>query len=129
LILNGEIDKQKHPFFKKLDEGYAKPDFLIHIPGSMDENYAIIEVKHSITTEGILKDLNTLNIFIQKALYKRGIYLIYGDEANANSFSQIESTAAKFTEIGPIEVWLHKEAGQPAVLHSTIQKTKKNSVR
>ncbi len=131
LVLNGEIDKQGHPFFKKLAKGYAKPDFLIHLPGSMAEkhNHAIIEVKHSIDDEGVRKDLRTLNLFIRKVRYTRAIYLIYGPNADENGFIKIKSIAdEKFEDIGPIEVWLHKEVGQPAAHHSTIQKAKNKFV-
>ena len=43
--LNGEVDKAAHPVLSRLDASYAKPDLLVHGPGDMGRNHAIIEVK------------------------------------------------------------------------------------
>ncbi len=40
--LNGEIDKAAHPILSKLGAGYAKPDLLVHRPGYMSGNHAIM---------------------------------------------------------------------------------------
>src|SRR5689334_19126753 len=45
LMLNGEVDKTAHPILSGLGASYAKPDLLVHGPGDMSRNYAIIEVK------------------------------------------------------------------------------------
>lgn len=60
-FLNGEVDKQAHPLFQRLEAAGAKPDLLIHTPGDSAGNYAIIEVKHSLSDKGIRKDLQTLD--------------------------------------------------------------------
>lgn len=79
--LNRELDKSAHPILKKLGADYAKPDLLIHKPGYMTGNHAIIEVKTSkAKVEGIKKDLNTLALFLTKVRYQRAIYLLFGDE-------------------------------------------------
>src|SRR5689334_4096228 len=44
-MLNGEVDKSAHPILSTLGASYAKPDLLVHGPGHMSRNYAIIEVK------------------------------------------------------------------------------------
>jgi hypothetical protein len=35
--LNGEVDKSAHPILDTLGAAYAKPDLLVHVPGSMQE--------------------------------------------------------------------------------------------
>jgi hypothetical protein len=49
-FLNGEVDKSAHPILTQLGAGRAKPDFLVHQPGNMEGNHAIIEVKNSFAS-------------------------------------------------------------------------------
>jgi hypothetical protein len=69
-FLNGEVDKSAHPILIEIDADNAKPDFLVHTPGFMDGNFAIIEVKHIYALKqdkkGIIKDLKTLTKFIDR---------------------------------------------------------------
>ena len=56
-FLNGEIDKAAHPILRQLGATNTKPDLLIHRPGYMSGNHAIVEVKHCRTSpKGIAKD-------------------------------------------------------------------------
>jgi hypothetical protein len=56
--LNGEIDEAAHPILQELRADYAKPDLLVHQPGQMSGNHAIVEVKTSRgQNAGIRKDL------------------------------------------------------------------------
>jgi hypothetical protein len=43
--LGGEVDKGGHPYFQDGPYAHAKPDLLVHVPGTMDGNLACIEVK------------------------------------------------------------------------------------
>ena len=43
--LAGEIDKSGHPLIRGNGLDNCKPDFLVHLPGEMEGNYAAIEVK------------------------------------------------------------------------------------
>ena len=45
--LNGEVDKRAHPILKGLGADHAIPDLLVHRPGTMKGNHAVIEVKKS----------------------------------------------------------------------------------
>lgn len=121
-FLNGELDKRAHPLLRELGADGAKPDLLVHTPGAMEGNYAIIEVKHSTTTDGIRKDLKTFDLFVRTVGYQRAIYLIYGHEANARGVGRIETIANEFDNLVPIELWLHSEVGQPAEHNATIQR-------
>lgn len=120
-VLNGELDKAAHPILSKLGADHAKPDLLIHTPGDMKGNYAIIEVKHAISRGGVIKDLENLALFTQEVKYKRAIYLIYGPHANAKGYDKIQRFANELSlENTCIEVWLHSEANQPARYYTTL---------
>jgi hypothetical protein len=121
-FLNGEVDKSAHPILSELGINRVTPDLLVHKPGNMVWNYAIIEVKHSMSTNGICKDLKTLDCFVRKASYQRAIYLVYGHEANNSGIKRIKEIANRFDELVPIELWLHSDAGQPARIIETIQR-------
>lgn len=43
--LSGEVDKSGHPLIRGNGLDRAKPDFLVHVPGDMGGNHAVIEVK------------------------------------------------------------------------------------
>ena len=111
-VLNGEVDKSGHP--SPLGGTRLKPDLLVHGPGDMRENYAVIEVKHSnAEIRGIRKDLETLSFFITHGGYRHPIILIYGDKA----FSVARKTAilAKdFKLLDNLEIWIHERARSPA---------------
>lgn len=114
--LNGELDKSAHPILKSLGADYAKPDFLIHKPGRMAGNHAIIEVKTSkAQTDGIQKDLDTLALFLTSVQYKRAIYLLFGYDLERAVEKVFQ--VAKNIECPPsIELWLHSKPGHAAIL-------------
>lgn len=65
--LNGEVDKAGHPKMVELRDRFPKPDLLVHQPGYMTGNFAVIEVKcESASRGGIIKDLETLSFFRQR---------------------------------------------------------------
>jgi hypothetical protein len=123
-VLNGEVDKSGHQILKSWGADQAKPDLLVHTPGAMKGNYAIIEVKHRLNPAGIRKDLNTLDLFVRKVGYQRAIYLIYGSEADKYGLRRIQETSRRFAELEPIEVWLHHDAGQSAIYAATLQQSR-----
>jgi hypothetical protein len=78
--LGGEVDKAGHPIFRDGPYGRSKPDFLVHQPGAMDRNLAIVEVKAGTASLAELnEDLAKLTWFCSSARYFAGILLIYGD--------------------------------------------------
>ena len=122
--LNGEIDKAAHPILSKLGAAHKKPDLLVHRPGDMSGNHAIIEVKRSpAPPDGIRKDLETLSLFINKVGYERAIYVFYGDEANGALVERVQDLASDIEPLAPIELWLHQEVGQPAAHNITLPRT------
>ena len=107
--LGGEIDKGGHPVMTEY-VGAVKPDFLVHVPGSMD-NYAIIEVKpQAAQLRGIKKDLATLATFLIHGQYQRAIYLLYGHEAAAMA-ARVQMRMVDIADLPPIELWQHTAPG------------------
>jgi hypothetical protein len=120
--LNGEIDKAAHPILRKLGADHIKPDFLIHKPGHMGSNHAIIEVKtKNAPPDGIKKDLESLAIFINRVQYQRAIYLIYGYDIDPQKmFEKIQSIAEQISDLPNIEIWFHLYHSHPAFHFNTI---------
>ena len=120
--LNGEVDKAAHPILRKLGVNHKIPDFLVHKPGDMRGNHAIIEVKKTKTSnKGIRKDISTLDTFVRKVGYQRAIYLLVG-HASDDCLETIQSVAGRFDELVPIEIWFHSKVGEPATLNITLQR-------
>jgi hypothetical protein len=112
-ILNGELDKGGHPKLKQ-KLGPLKPDFLVHHPGRMDLNYAVIEVKPAWPSKkAIRKDVKSISKLIREANYQRGIYLIYGGSEQGRVDRMVDF-AKEHTSNTQIEVWLHSYAGGEA---------------
>ncbi len=112
-VLNGEVDKQGHPILNRRGFKGQKPDFLVHGPGDMGLNHAVIEVKPS-NGRAIRMVLRSLTLFLNRASYERAIYLIYGERADENLAARIIRHASKDRADIRIEIWLHPEAHRPA---------------
>lgn len=126
-ILSGEIDKNSHYYISNLVGSFPIPDFLIHMPGTMN-NEAIIEVKTSnLQPTGIKKDITNLSVFVEKAGYKRAIFLIFGDGFTKEKLENIEKTYFSLNNSGvnvqPIEIWLHDICGNKAHHIHTLKTT------
>ena len=90
--LDGEVDKAGHPIIKE----DMTPDFIVHVPGEMDRNLVVIEVK-SIKVEDRIsrlgKDICNLKTCLQKCKYYRAIMLIYGGGKQEELPSVVETKA------------------------------------
>ncbi len=78
--LDGEVDKIGHLFYQ--ETGPKKPDLIVHVPGDMDRNLVVIEVKPVTVVTRITKleeDIKTLKGFLKEGNYYRAIMLIYGN--------------------------------------------------
>lgn len=121
--LNGEVDKCAHVELEKLGVNGQKPDLLVHGPGDMGKNFAIIEVKHvAATPEGLRKDLRSLTIFRDQVGYQRAIYLIYGKAEMAAIAERVKREAAAVGASNDIELWLHVAVGKPAIFTMKLEK-------
>lgn len=119
--LNGEIDKQNHPYFR--DQKQPKPDLLVHQPG-IGDNYAALEIKSAgAASRKIRKDLLTLELLARRADYRRLIYLVYG-AGSERDVKRVRACAAQLDDLRPIELWLHPDptvAAFPALVLDTAQ--------
>ena len=91
-VLDGEVDKKAHPILREVQG--TIPDFIVHVPGSMERNLAIIEVKALPVSRGDLaRDLDKLCRFTETARYFAAIQLVYGRDDIARVVKQIAETA------------------------------------
>ena len=111
--LSGEIDKAGHPLVRGNNLDAKKPDFLVHVPGDMGGNYAVVEVKPvNAGLDGVKKDLDTLAAFRQLADYERGLLLVYGEGAPQGMQPKIlEHIRA---DRRGLEIWAHRASGERA---------------
>jgi hypothetical protein len=115
-FLNGEVDKRAHPILAQLGADGVTPDFLVHQPGNMQGNSAIIEVKPARgAPAGILKDIQILSLFRLRVGCERAIYLIYGDDIRDDFLARLRQIARVTREVAPIEVWFHARPLEQAV--------------
>ncbi|HTV57858.1 MAG TPA: methionyl-tRNA formyltransferase-like protein [Verrucomicrobiae bacterium] len=116
--LAGEIDKGGHPHFQDGPYARAKPDLLVHVPGSMDGNLACIEVKPSgRPVAEFAADLRKLTWFCRRANYYRGIFLVYGG-GPANELGLRENLVRAIKgdveiDMRRISVLSHADIGRP----------------
>lgn len=115
-VVNGEVDKRNHPIFRQLGIENVSPDFLVHIPGRMEDNHAIIEVKRPDgDMEGMEIDIKKLSDFVRLAGYRRAIYLIFGEgKRGENQIVNRIEIAKLVVDPAPFELWLHRQVGKSA---------------
>ncbi len=112
--LNGEVDKAGHLLLRQVKADKYKPDLLVHVPGYMGGNFAVIEVKPcTASLSAIKKDLRSLALFTNSVGYQRAIYLVYGYKAE-RAVKRIRRAMAEVQGSGNIELWLHLEVNSPA---------------
>jgi hypothetical protein len=120
-FLNGEVDKSGHALLNQRGFNGEKPDLLVHGPGGMDGNHAVIEVKPSnVDRSGIASDLTKLALFRNQGEYQRGLYLIYGNAANERLARRIKDAAASVEGSQGIEIWFHAEVHVQAALFCVL---------
>jgi hypothetical protein len=87
-LFSGELDKSGHAIMRvptaDNEKGWRSciPDFVLHSPGRMESNIAVIEVKPANgDPAGIVKDIETLSYFVgDQVAYRVGVELVYGGE-------------------------------------------------
>jgi len=119
--LCGEVDKNGHPLIRGDNLNRTKPDFLVHVPGQMD-NEIVMEVKPiNAKKNQIRKDLRTLTAYRRYAEYRRAILLVYGaSEHELDQLKELAKSAARHDggrtiDLSLIELWHHATSGQAAV--------------
>lgn len=102
-ILHAEIDKSGHP---RIHNNF-NPDMIIHTPGTMDNNLAVIEVKSANKIKGIIKDFQTLKCMLKCYGYKYGIFISTGFSLKELSKSNISKIYSSISELDTIDNRIH----------------------
>lgn len=113
--LAGEVDKSGHPLFRREDIFRKKPDFIVHQPGTMERNLAVVEVKPiNASRDAIDKDIETISGFLRHADYFGGIYLVYGSrEGRLQPYKDALMTIGR-NLLDRVVLLHHSEPGIPA---------------
>ncbi|VVB63499.1 Uncharacterised protein [uncultured archaeon] len=125
--LQGEMDKNSHPIIHN-EISAVKPDFILHKPGTMDQNLLVIEVKplNNTSYSQLKKDLDTLTGFIDLGYY-RAIHLIYGSlgRGERDIFKVIKAYDRYNSEFGGLNanrgkflLYWHRASGQRAIKYN-----------
>jgi hypothetical protein len=117
--LAGEVDKRGHPLVRGADLGNVKPDLLVHVPGVMDHNLVVLEIKAATPSPpaseraAIETDLKKLAAFRRSAQYEAGVLLVFGIE-----IGRIQEHAAwavsRGVSLDGVELWHQLEPGVDA---------------
>jgi hypothetical protein len=120
-VLAGEVEKTGHPIIHQAIGPY-KPDSIIHVPGYMGRNLAVVEVKPAnASLAEFREDLLHLRQFLEEAQYFGAVSLVYGDisEKRRELFAgEFETIFHGLNEKQSLFM-LHERPGQPArVVHA-----------
>lgn len=113
--LGGEIDKQGNPHFHGGPYAASVPDLLVHVPGNMDRNLAIVEAKSAKGLGGTRDDLRKLAWFCDNAHYFRGVFLVYGDAGDSERLSARIRRSEPSTDLTRVLCLYHRRSGETAV--------------
>jgi len=113
--LDGELDKKSH----EIISGEEKPDFVIHVPGEMEQNLVVVEVKTLVAAKGdinkLRSDFGKLGRFISEAKYYRAIMLIYGN-VNGHLPQNIKQEIECIQDKNIIILWHYKLNNRPKII-------------
>lgn len=118
--LSGEVDKSGHGRIRGNNLDRRKPDLLVHVPGGMDNNLVIIEVKPANGDyHGLEKDLETLTAFRKSAKYQHAIHLTYNENNPGGKdiimkARDIQKRNLENVDLQVIEFWYHGGPGRGA---------------
>ena len=116
--INGEVDKIGHAAFAGRLCG-AKPDFVVHVPGSMEHNLVTVEVKRrSATPESLREDLEKLHLMTTLGRYYRGILVVFGEprgDTITPALRELSDAAAESCAAGSVQVWAHTRPLEAAI--------------
>jgi hypothetical protein len=114
--LGGEVDKTGHPLIRGGALDRAKPDLIVHVPGDMESNLAVVEVKGGIPLgNAIALDFHKLLEFRLRAGYAAAIYLVYGiDKAHVAALRARCKKVAdhKNIDLSMLELLVHSAIGE-----------------
>jgi hypothetical protein len=118
--LGGEVDKRGYPLVRGADLDNVKPDLLVHVPGVMNQNLVVVEIKAASPSPpadertAIEKDLRKLAAFCSgKVGYHVGFLLVFGEEI-CRIQKHVASAASMGGSLDAVELWHHPEPGVQA---------------
>jgi hypothetical protein len=85
--LGGEVDKTGHPLVRGNDLDRVKPDLIVHVPGDMSWNLAVVEIKPALLDRRKIEhDLRKLAAFCDpdRGRYASAFFLVYGTPPDDN---------------------------------------------
>lgn len=119
--LGGEVDKRGHPIIRDGVLKNVKPDLLCHVPGSMDNNLAVIEVK-ALRLEAYPDEARAIGTDLEKLIefrnmakgYAAAFLLVFGESVERVLDYGRDSRQAGIN-IELVELHHHRRVGEPAV--------------
>jgi hypothetical protein len=109
--LMGELDKRAH----EIISGSRIPDFVFHVPGTMDGNLVVMEVKRIDTSDDLKTDFKKLLQFLEDANYKGAVHLVFGSGGGRiDRFREIAKQKLTGLTKGIFVLLWHKCAGETA---------------
>ena len=127
-FLNGEVDKGGHPLLSN-DIGPRKPDFIVHVPGGMRRNLAVIEVKPINSTLNDFREaLRSLRSFLERAGYFGAIALVYGSGDGRGWATVFDDTLGDLAP-KPVLLIQHEKAEQSATIVRDLRQSRNTAVR
>jgi hypothetical protein len=108
--LAGEVDKTGHPLIRGESLDGAKPDLLVHVPGRMDGNLLVVEIKSlPAARTAIERDFLKLRAFLDVG-YRQAIMLTFGGSVDLLG-TAVRRSALLAGPQSEIETWHHAKAG------------------
>lgn len=117
--LGGEIDKRNHPLIRGQNLDNVKSDLLVHVPGDMDDNLAVVEIKAAgpqpPTSErlAVTTDLKKFFGFHARARYEAGFLLVFGADIDRIQ-GHVVWSVARGVQLEGLELWHHVEPAAAA---------------
>jgi hypothetical protein len=116
--LGGEVDKRGHPLVRGGHLDNAKPDLLVHVPGDMGQNLAVIEIK-PLRPDGAPGDREALERDLHKLIafreigYDAAFMVVFGESADRvlECGEQLRRVGAK---LDLVELYHHQRPEAPA---------------
>lgn len=116
--LAGEIDKRGHPIVRGGILDNSKPDLLVHVPGRMDANLAVMEIKalrpdaYPGEDEAFERDIQKLLAF-RDIGYAASFFIAFGESPD-RVLQCGRTLSASGVPVNLVEFLHHHRAGEPA---------------
>jgi hypothetical protein len=116
--LAGEIDKRGHPVVQGEYLDNSKPDLLVHVPGQMDRNLVVLEIKpllldiNPAEPAAFQRDMRKLMAF-RATGYEAAIFLAFGEPVQR--VREYSNALQEAGEAFDVVLFHHARPGEPAI--------------